>query len=194
MNTTPVPDARALRSAAENFDALRGKLPVPGDPHRGPDSVTVAKQISELGKMITALGDEILFRTTSPDLDAHTARVVSDFAAAVEPAGEVASALGSVAHQLSFLERTEHLRDQPDAMDAREVATLVISDALGLADVSLRDASYPLYAAAATASPPPPWQLRAARSRSTNAAPLPAVPASAVPPAAAAPSRAARGR
>lgn len=87
MNTTPVSDARALRTAAENFDALRGKLPFPGDPHRGPDSVSVAKQISELGKRITALGDEILIRTVSPDLDAHTARVISDFAAAVEPAG-----------------------------------------------------------------------------------------------------------
>ncbi|MFI5917811.1 hypothetical protein ACIA8M_04600 [Streptomyces anulatus] len=193
MNTTPVPDARALRSAAENFDALRGTLPIPGDPHRGPDSVTVAQQISEVGKRITALGDEILFRTASPNLDDHTARVISDFAAAVEPAGEVASALGSVAHQLSFLERTEHLRDQPDAMDAREAATLVIDDALGLADASLRNASNSLYAAAAAASPPP-RQLRAARSRSTTAAPLPAAAPSTVPPAAATPSRTARGR
>ncbi|MFG2504620.1 hypothetical protein ACGFOW_03850 [Streptomyces rubiginosohelvolus] len=193
MNTTPVSDARALRAAAENFDALRGKLPIPGDPLRGPDSVTVAKQISELGKRITALGDEILFRTASPDLDDHTARVVMGFTVAVEPAGEVASALGSVAHQLSFLERTEHLRDQPDAMDAREAATLVIGDALGLADASLRDASYSLYAAAAAASPPS-RQLRAARSRSTTAAPLPAAAPSNVPPAATASSRTARGR
>ncbi|MGW1295915.1 hypothetical protein [Streptomyces sp. NPDC002533] len=108
MNTTPVPDARALRSAAENF------------------------------------------------------------AAAVEPAGEVASALGSVAHQLSFLERTERLRDQPDAMGARESATLVIGDALGLADASLQDASYSLYAAAAAPGSPPPKQLRAARSRTAR--------------------------
>ncbi|MFF2701564.1 hypothetical protein ACFVUQ_24735 [Streptomyces cyaneofuscatus] len=193
MNTTPVSDARALRTAAENFDALRGKLPFPGDPHRGPDSVSVAKQISELGKGITALGDEILIRTVSQELDAHAARVISDFAAAVEPAGEVASALGSVAHQLSFLERTEHMRDQPDAMDAREAATLVIGDALGLADASLRDASYSLYAAAAAASPPP-RQLRAARSRSTTAAPLPAAAPFTVPPAAAALSRTTRGR
>ncbi|OCC13954.1 hypothetical protein [Streptomyces sp. PTY087I2] len=155
--------------------------------------MTVAKQISELGKRITALGDEILFRTASPDLDDHTTRVVRGFAVAVEPAGEVASALGSVAHQLSFLERTEHLRDQPDAMDAREAATLVIGDALGLADASLRDASYSLYAAAAAASPPS-RQLRAARSRSTTAAPLPAAAPSTVPPAAAASSRTARGR
>ncbi|MFJ5105116.1 hypothetical protein [Streptomyces sp. NPDC088554] len=123
MNNTPVSDALALRATASAFDAQRGKLPIPGDPHRSPDSAAVARQISELGTLISNLGDEVLFRVVDQDQEAHTARVITSFAAAVGPASEAASALGAVAHQLSFLNQTEHLRDQPDAMDAREAAT-----------------------------------------------------------------------
>ncbi|MFD9427319.1 MULTISPECIES: hypothetical protein [unclassified Streptomyces] len=193
MNNTPISNALALRATASAFDAQRGKLPVPGDPHRAPDSVTVARQISELGKMITALGDEVLFRTAAQDRDAHTARVITSFAAAVGPAGEAASALGSVAHQLSFLDQTDHLRDQPDALDVREAATLVVIDTLDMADTALREAADSLHAASATVSPPP-VRLQAARSRSTTAASSPAPPLATAPTAAAPPTRIARVR
>ncbi|MFM9706532.1 hypothetical protein [Streptomyces galilaeus] len=92
MDNTPISDALALRATASAFDAQRGKLPVPGDPHRSPDAVAVALQISELGKLIADLGDEVLFRAAGQDQAPRTARVITSFAAAVEPAGEAASA------------------------------------------------------------------------------------------------------
>ncbi|MEU0815178.1 hypothetical protein [Streptomyces mirabilis] len=190
MNSTPVSDALALRAKASAFDAQRGKLPVSQDPHRLPDSVAVARQISELGELITDLGDEVLFRAADPDREAHTARVITSFSAAVGPAGEAASALGAVAHQLSFLEQTEHLRDLPDARDAREAATRVMDDALGMADTALREAADSLHAASATVSPPS-VRFHAARSRSTTAAPAAVPPPAGAP---AAPDRIARSR
>ncbi|WP_327748053.1 hypothetical protein [Streptomyces europaeiscabiei] len=170
MDNTPISDALALRATASTFDAQRGKLPVPGDPRRSPDAVAVARQISELGKLIANLGDEVLFRAAGQDQAPHTARVITSFAAAVEPAGEAASALGAVAHQLAFLNQTESLRDQPDARDAREAAVRVMEDALATADAALRDGANSLHAASATVSPPS-VRLQAARSRSTTAVP-----------------------
>jgi len=128
VNSTPFSDALALRATASVFDAHRGKLPGLGDLPRSPDSVAVAKQISELGQLITELGDEVLFRASAQDQEAHAARVITGFAAAVRPVGEAAAALGAVAHQLSFMHQTEHLRDQPDARDAREAAARVMDD------------------------------------------------------------------
>ncbi|MCX5314761.1 hypothetical protein [Streptomyces sp. NBC_00154] len=129
MNSTPSSDIRAMRATASAFDAQRGKLPVPGGHHRSPDIVAVARQVSELGELITDLGNEVLFRAAAQDHEVHTARVITSFASAVRPVGEAASALGAVTHQLSFLEQTEHLRDQSDARDAREVAVRVMDDA-----------------------------------------------------------------
>jgi hypothetical protein len=194
VDNTPISDALALRAAASALDAQRGKLPVPEDPHRSPDAVAVAHQISELGKLITDLGDEVLFRAADQDRAPHTARVITNFAAAIAPAGEAASALGAVAHQLAFLNQTEHLRDQPDARDAREAAVRVMEDALATADAALRDGANSLHAASATVSPPS-VRLRAARSRSATTAPAPGPPPPGVTTAAAAPSdRAVRGR
>ncbi|MGW9131974.1 hypothetical protein [Streptomyces sp. NPDC055681] len=53
MDNTPISDALALRATATAFDTQRGKLPVPADPHRSPDAVAVARQISEFGELIT---------------------------------------------------------------------------------------------------------------------------------------------
>ncbi|MFF0136450.1 hypothetical protein ACFYRN_08380 [Streptomyces sp. NPDC005227] len=175
MDNTPISDALVLRATASAFDAQRGKLPVPGDPHRSPDAVAVARQTSELGKLITDLGDEVLFRAAAQDQAPHTPRVITSFAAVVEPAGEAASALGAVAHQLAFLNQTESLRDQPDARDAREAAVRVMEDALATADAALRDGANSLHAASAAVSPPP-VRLQAARSRSTTATPTPGPP------------------
>ncbi|WP_369392809.1 hypothetical protein AB5J72_38450 [Streptomyces sp. CG1] len=193
MNNTPISDTLALRATASAFDAQRGKLPVPGVPHRSPDSVAVARQISELGQMINGLGDEVLFRAADQNREAHTVRVITSFAAAVRPAGEAASALGAVADQLSFLNQTERLRDQTDARDAREAAARVMEDALGTADTALRAAADSLHAASATVWPPP-VRLQAARSRSTTAAPSPAPHPTTVPAAAAPADRIARSR
>ncbi|MFD9503431.1 hypothetical protein [Streptomyces sp. NPDC060035] len=192
MNSTPSSDIRAMRATASAFDAQRRKLPVPGNHRRSLD--VVARQISELGELITDLGNEILFRDAAQDHEVHTARVITSFASAVRPVGEAASALGAVAHQLSFLDQTEHLRDQPGAQDAREAAMRVMDDALGTADTALRDAADSLHTASATVSPPS-VRLRAARSRSTTTttAPRPTPPAG-TPAAAASPGRILRSR
>ena len=191
MTNTPISDALALHATASLFDAQRGKLPSSEDLRRSPDSVAVAKQISELGQLITDLGDEVLFRACAQDREPHTARVITGFAAAIRPAGETASALGAVAHQLSFLYQTEHLRDQPDARDAREAAARVMDDALGLADTALGEAADSLHAASATVSPPAA-RLQAARHRSTPATPAP--PPADAPAVAVAPDRTTRSR
>ncbi|WP_371602248.1 hypothetical protein OG345_04970 [Streptomyces sp. NBC_01220] len=175
MNSTPSSDVRAMRATASALDGQRSKLPVLADASRSPDVVGIAKQIAELGELITDLGNEVLFSTAGQDREAHTARVISGFAAAVQPTGEAASALGEVAHQLFFLDRTEHLRDQPDADDAREAAVRVINESIRTADTTLREAAGSLRAASATVSPPS-VRLRAALSRSTTAAPSPAPP------------------
>ncbi|MCX4858205.1 hypothetical protein [Streptomyces canus] len=174
MNNSPLSDALALRATASAFDAQRGKLPVPADPHRSPGAVAVARQISELGKL-SELGDEVLLRAADQVQAPHTARVITNFAAAVEPAGEAASALGAVAHQLAFLNQTESLRDQPDARDAREAAVRVVEEALATADAALHDGANSLHSASATVSPPS-VRLQAARSRSATIAPAPGSP------------------
>lgn len=193
MNNTPIADALALRATSSAFGAQRGKLPVPGDHHRSPGIVAVARQVTELGELITELGNEVLFRAAAQDHEVHTARVIAGFAAAVRPAGEPASALGEMVHQLSFLSRTKHLRDQPDAQEAREAAMRVMDAALGTADTALRDAADSLHAASATVSPPS-IRLRAAHSRSTIATPATRPTPPATSPAAAAGSRTARNR
>lgn len=191
MNNTSRSDALALRATASEFDAQRGKLPVSADPHRSPNVVAVARQISEFGQLVTDLGDEVLIRAANQDKAPHTARVITSFAAALEPAGEAASALGAVAHQLAFLNQTKHLRDQPDARDAREAAVRVIEEALTTADAALHNVANSLYSASATLSPPP-VRLHAARSRSATTTHSPAPGATR---AVAAPSdRIARGR
>ncbi|MGY4932920.1 hypothetical protein ACWD7T_17770 [Streptomyces sp. 900116325] len=143
----------------------------------------VARHISTLGELITDLGNEARF-SASHEHESHNPRVIAGFAASVRPTGQAASALGEVAHQLSFLDRTEHLRDEPDADDAREAAVQVIDDSLSTSDTALREATDSLRAASATVSPPS-VRLRAALSRSaaapSAAAPPPAAQTAAVP-------------
>ncbi|MGW1052917.1 hypothetical protein [Streptomyces sp. NPDC002521] len=194
MDNTVISDALALRATASAFDTQRGKLPMPGGPHRSPDVVAVARQISELGKPFTDLGDEVRFRAADQRQASHTARVITNFAAAVEPAGEVASALGAVAHQLAFLNQTDGLRDQPDARAAREAAVLVIEEALATADAAVHDGSNSLHSASATISSPSD-RLQTARSRSATTAPALGSPPPGVTTAVASSSdRFARGR
>ncbi|GGN51305.1 hypothetical protein GCM10012285_41290 [Streptomyces kronopolitis] len=191
MNNTPVADACALRATASAFDAQRNTLPVPGD--RSPDTVAVARQISQLGTLITTLGDQVLFRANSENQAPHSASVITSFAAVVAPAGEAASALGAAVHLYSFLDQTEHLRDQPDARDAREGATRVAEGVLRKAHTALREVADSLHAASATISPPSA-RVQAARSRSTTAAPAPTAPPATTPASAAAADRITRGR
>ncbi|MFD4032083.1 hypothetical protein ACFWVP_16545 [Streptomyces sp. NPDC058637] len=193
MNNTPSSDISALSAMASAFDAQRGKLPVAGNYRRLPGIVAVAGQISELGELITDLGNEVFLRAAAQDHEVHTARVIAGFAAAARPAGEAASALGETAHQLAFLNQTEHLRNRPDAQEAREAAVRVMEDALGSADTALREAADSLHAASATVSPPS-VRLRAARSRSTTTAPAPQPAPPPATPTAAAPGRIVRGR
>ncbi|MFB8086879.1 hypothetical protein [Streptomyces sp. NPDC055992] len=182
MNNTPSQDMRALRSIAAALDAQRGKLPDLTDPLRSPVLGDVARQITALGQLVADMGHEVLF-SDARDHEAHTPKVIAAYTAAVRPTSEAASALGDVTAQLAFLDRTEHLRHQPDADDAREAAVHVIDDALGTAHTTLRDAADSLRAASTTISPPS-VQLRAALSRSAAS---PSATASTPPPPPAAP-------
>jgi hypothetical protein len=187
-----ISDALALRATAAAIDTQRRSLPGPASRSRMPDLLAVARQISQLGKLITDLGDEVLFRSAERDRETSTGQVVTSFASALRPVGEAASSLGEVAHQLAFLDRTEHLRNQPDARDAGEAAVRVIDDALDMTGLALREAAGSLHAASAAMSPPS-VRLQAARSRSSNTVAVPGP----VPPAAlttSSPDRIARSR
>ncbi|MFD4337884.1 hypothetical protein ACFWPP_11925 [Streptomyces anulatus] len=185
-------DALALRATASGFDAVRGKLSVARDRDRPLDSVTVARQLSALGTLLTELADEVLFRAAEQRRDGHTAPAIMGFAAAVVPACQAASALGAVAHQLSARDQAGHLGDEPGAQDACDVDRLVMGNALGMANKALRETSEGLRAAAAAISPSSA-RTDAARSRSTTAAPSPSPPSPTVSPAAP-PGRTGRGR
>lgn len=178
MNNTPSTDIRALRSIAAALDAQRGKLPDLADPLRSPVLSDVARQITALGQLAADMGHEVFF-SDAREPEAHTPKVIAAYTRAVRPTAEAAAALGQVAEQLAFLDRTEHLRDQSDADDARETAVHVIDEALCMAHTDLRDAAGSLRAASATISPPS-VQLRAALSRSPAApsatAPVPPSP------------------
>lgn len=195
MNNPPATDARALRATAAALDAQRNKLPAPDDPHRFADTVAVAGQISQLGTLITTLGDQVLFRANAETQAPHSARVITGFASAVTPVGEAVAALGEVAHQLAFLDQTEHLREQVDARDARQAAVRVREYALNAADTALREAAGTLHAAATTTASPSSAQLRAARHRSTTALPTTGpVPVASAPAAVTPPDRITRSR
>nr|WP_239070075.1 MULTISPECIES: hypothetical protein [unclassified Streptomyces] len=183
-----------MRATASAFDAQRGKLPVLDDPHRSPEPIAVCRQISELGKLITDLSDEVLFRVGADDTAAHTPRVVTAFASAIEPACEAAAALGAVSHQLALLQQAWPYRHKPDTRDAHDTAIHAVKDALTAAEGALWDAASPLHAASAAIAPPS-IRLQAARSRSTTTAPGPGPLPPASPSMPLAPSgRAVRGR
>ncbi|MFD8916034.1 hypothetical protein [Streptomyces sp. NPDC059575] len=189
LKDTSSSDAAALRATASSFDAVRGKLPIAGDPDRPLDGVTVGRQLSAVGMLLADLGDEVLFRAADQRRDGHTGPAIMGFAAAVRPACQAASALAAAAHRLSARDQSKHLGDEPVP---EEYDQLVMGNALGIADEALRKTSEGLRAAAAAISPSSA-RAEAARSRSTTAAPPPTPPPPAVPPAAP-PYRIARGR
>ncbi|WP_327175419.1 hypothetical protein OG599_08915 [Streptomyces sp. NBC_01335] len=169
MTDTPHSDVQDLRALASSIDALRGRLPVVGDLHRAPDRATVGQQISDLGKLITHLGDKLVAAPLG-----GTDTSVPD---ALYTAGEATSALGNLASQLAFLNETEPQREQPDFREARQDALAAIENSIETADTSLRQTAKILVLSA---------QLKAARSRSTTTATaaLPLSQAPATPPAA----------
>ncbi|MFE7124919.1 hypothetical protein [Streptomyces sp. NPDC057617] len=192
---TPTTDALTLRDMASSFDAQRGKLPVPGDPHRTPEPTAICRQIAELSSLLTQLSDEVLLRVTAQDRAPHSDRVITAFASAVEPAGEAVAILGTVSHQLAFLAQIEPSHNHADVREAREASVHVLEDSLALAEAALYDAANRLHAASTTLLPPS-VRLRAALSRSHSAAdtaPSPAVGAKTASAAAGSPS-AVRGR
>ncbi|MFE7576301.1 hypothetical protein ACFU5Z_16360 [Streptomyces sp. NPDC057521] len=191
MNNTPSTDIRSLRAIAAALDAQRGQLPDLTDPLRPPVLGDVARQITALGQLAADMGHEVFF-SDAREPQTHTPKVIAAYTAAVRPTAEATSALGHVAEQLAFLNRTEHLRDQPDADDAREAAVHVIDEALCMAHTTLRVVADSLRAASATISPPS-VQLRAALSRSPAIpSATAAAPASPPPAPSSVPSR--RGR
>lgn len=163
---------------ASAFDGQRGILPVLRNQPRSPDVVAVAKQISELRALITDLGTRSSSgppprstRPSPPGASPASLLLCDSLARCVR--------LGAVAHQLAFPDQTEHLRDQPDAQNAREAAVRARDDALSTADMALRQTAASLHVASVTVSPPS-VRLRATRSWATTAAPSSVLPPLAV--------------
>ena len=161
--SSPSP-AHTLRAAAFAFDAQRGKLPVAADPHRSPEPTFVSRQISELGKLVADLSDEVASRAVYDSTAPGEARVATAFAAALEPAGQAIAALGTVSHQLAFVDHTWARRHEPDLRDVHDRIPEVIEDALAEADTALQDAATALHSAA-TSIAQPTLRLKAALSR-----------------------------
>ena len=180
MDSNPITDAMALYTTACAFDSQRRKVPQLADPHRLADLVAVARQSSDLGAMISEMGDEVFFLAFDRAREPHTDRVINGFVAAIAPAGEATAALGSLAQQFAFLNQSEHLRDQPDTAAARVAARQTIEDAILAADSSLAWAAEILHAASASISPPSA-RMRAALHRSTTTGATPKPPTAHTP-------------
>ncbi|WP_269858011.1 hypothetical protein [Streptomyces sp. RPT161] len=186
--------AHALRAAAFAFDAQRGKLPVAGDPHRSPEPTFVSRQIAELSTLVTDLSEEVASRAVHDSTAPADARVATAFAAALEPAGQAIAALGTVSHQLAFVDHTWARRHEPGVRDVHGRIPHVIEDALSEAHTALQDASTALHSAA-TLIAQPTLRLKAALSRTTTAIAKPSTVRTAGPaPAAPLAAAATRGR
>lgn len=195
MDHTPITSALALNAMAVAFDAQRGKLPKADELQCTHGLVTVARQITELARSTDELADEVIFRSVEPNQTPDLGRANGGLAEAITPASAATTAVGSVARQLAFLNRTEHLPDQPDAADARAAAHRVIEDALKGADAAPRKTTRVLTTASETTSPPPNLLQAAAQSRSASRPTAPEASApTTTPKPQTPPGRPARGR
>ncbi|MFF4820775.1 hypothetical protein ACFY2K_40075 [Kitasatospora sp. NPDC001309] len=185
MNS-PISEALLLHATASGLDAQRAKLPQVSAPFRLPDPIGVAGQITELGRSITEMGDEYLFRAGAAAPQEHTAHTAEALASAIGGVAQAASALGTVAQQIAFVARTAGKRGDAGYEDAHTVAGQMIEFAVETARDDLAEAAQTLRTAASAVSPPAVKLQRAALARSPGAATTaPALTASAAPASAA---------
>ena len=191
MNDDHSSEAALLRFVGSHFDAQRAKLRVSGDDRLPPDFAAVARQISDLGKIVTSLGDELLSPSADPDRSSGSARMRTGFTAVLHHAGDAISALGTAVHQLALLDEEAPLGDQRDVEGAEKAAAQAVAEALSRADTALGDAGDLLHAAGTSTTA---RRLHAARSQSPAASPLPGPPLPPAPPSTGPANRTARGR
>ncbi|MDH6145505.1 hypothetical protein P3T35_007560 [Kitasatospora sp. GP30] len=189
MNS-PISEALLLRATATTLDAHRAKLPQVSGPFRLPDPIGVAGQITELGRSITEMGDEYLFRAGAPAPQEHTAHTAEALASAIGSVAQAASALGTVAQQIAFVARTAGKRDDVGYEDAHTVAGQMIEFAVETANDDLAEAAQTLRTAASAVSPPAVQLQRAALARSPGATATAPAPTATAAPATAAVQRA----
>ncbi|WP_405361918.1 hypothetical protein OG535_29125 [Kitasatospora sp. NBC_00085] len=190
MNS-PMSEVLLLHSTASVIDDTTRLLPESSSPSFLPDPFEVGRQISELGGLITSMGDEYLLRVDVSPPQEHTARTAEAFAHAVGNVAEAASALGTVSQQLAFFARTAGLHGEPGYAEVRSLITQTIDSAVGRARISLTQAAQGLRTAASTISPPSVRLQQATLARSPaapTAGPSPASAAASAPPTQRAPS------
>lgn len=184
MDATAISEALALHSMARSFDAQRGKLPHPVDPHDPSDLAAAARQLSQLGALITDLGDEVLFRAVEQDQSPHIGSAINGFASAIRPAGDAVYELSRITRAYAHLAQTEQQHEDPVTAKTREDARKTIEGTLRRFDTALSQAVSSLDSASANISPPSA-RMRAARSRSTttptSAPSPPSPPTTAIP-------------
>ncbi|GLW58004.1 hypothetical protein [Kitasatospora phosalacinea] len=189
MNS-PLSDALDLTGAALALSDLRLELPLTAYTFALPDPAVVGRKITELGGLITTLGDAYLLRATEPAQRGFPAEA---FAIALNRAAQTVSALGTVGQQLSALAA---LPPGPSGLPgsdyARTLAVTCIDEALQAAHRHLQDGVRVLRDAAADVLPTSARSQQAALTRSLPTAPA-KVPASA-PPLPASPVRPVHGR
>ncbi|MFB7950136.1 hypothetical protein ACFC6L_35105 [Kitasatospora phosalacinea] len=189
MNS-PLSDALELTGAALALSNLRLGLPSDADPFGLPDPAVVGRKITELGALITTMGDAYLLRVTEPAQQGFPAEA---FAIALNRAAQTVSALGTVGQQLSALIM---LPPGPSGLPGsdytRTLAATCIDEALQAAHHHLQDGVRVLRDAASDVLPASDRLQQAALARSLRTATR--EPSAAVPPQLAAPVQPVHGR
>ncbi|NEA75444.1 hypothetical protein C8250_015470 [Streptomyces sp. So13.3] len=148
MIIDPADDATTLTALAAACDTVRAQLPLDGPPYQDLDLVTVSRQLSSLGDLVTHLSDEVLFRSVQPGpSSSQRHRAIGAFASALDPLGRAISALGCVYPQIAFRDETSGWLDSPNLRDALRSADTVIEENLDTASEALRETADGLNAA-----------------------------------------------
>ncbi|WP_198358190.1 hypothetical protein [Streptomyces fildesensis] len=168
MIIDPAEDATTLTALATACDTVRAQLPLDGPPYQDLDLVTVSRQLSGLGDLVTHLSDEVLFRSVQPGpTGSQRHRAIGAFASAVDPLGRAISALGAVYTQVAFRDETSRWPDSPNLRDALRSADTVIEENLNTASEALRETADGLNAAS-TRLRVDPHRVQVALHRSTG--------------------------
>ncbi|MFC8718043.1 hypothetical protein [Kitasatospora sp. NPDC057198] len=188
---TPLSVALELTGAAVVLSDLRLGLPSDADPFALPDPAVVGRRITELGALITTMGDAYLRRSAEPAQQGFPAEA---FAIALNRAGQTVSALGTVGQQLSALATMPTgPSGLPGSDYTRTLAATCIGEALQAAHQHLQDGVRVLRDAASDTLPAPEQAQQAVLARSPHTAtagpptPAPTQPAPSSGPAPAAP-------
>lgn len=191
---SPAAEALALRVMATAFDALRDHLPSPDPPDRNPDLITISHLVSDFGRTVSDLSDEVLFRAANDNPSDAQQRAMRGFGATMPRAGRALDALATVYQELVFLHWAGHQAPNANLRDGQQDARRVIREQFCEAHDALCDAATGLRLTADRISSPTP-RCQAAHIRSPQRAATAGTPPPALPPApAATPDPRGRGR